>query len=457
MESYGALIKKQREFFSTGKTKEVAYRMGALKKTRNIIKTNQKEIMDALHKDLNKSEFESYATEIGFVLEELRFTMKHLEKWAKPRKVKTSLSGFGSKNYIYPEPYGVVLIISPWNYPFQLAFAPLIGAIAAGNCAILKPSELTPKTSELLTKLIREHFQEDYIAIVEGGVETSTALLEAKTDYIFFTGSVAVGKVIMEAAAKHLTPVTLELGGKSPCIVHKDANLRYAAKRIAWGKYTNAGQTCVAPDYLYVHNEVKAEFLNLLTEAIQELYGNALSKESKFTKIVSARHFDRLTSFIHNSGVIFYGGEADVDKLLIEPTVLTDVTWEHPIMEDEIFGPILPVMGYDDILQTIDEINKRPKPLALYIFSEVERVQNKVLESISFGGGCVNDTVYHFTSPHLPFGGVGDSGIGAYHGKGSFDVFSHEKGIMKQTTKFDLPLRYSTTKHGLKLIKMIMK
>jgi aldehyde dehydrogenase (NAD+) len=230
VESYGALIKKQREFFSTGKTKEVAYRMEALKKIRNLIKKHQKEIMDALHKDLNKSEFESYTTEIGFVLEELRYTMKHLEKWAKPRKVKTSLTGFGSKNYIYPEPYGVVLVISPWNYPFQLAFAPLIGAIAAGNCAILKPSELTPKTSELLTKLIREHFQEDYIAIVEGGVETSTALLEEKTDYIFFTGSVAVGKVIMEAAAKHLTPVTLELGGKSPCIVHKDANLRYAGK-----------------------------------------------------------------------------------------------------------------------------------------------------------------------------------------------------------------------------------
>jgi aldehyde dehydrogenase (NAD+) len=457
VESYGSLIKKQREFFSTGKTKEVAYRMEALKKIRNLIKTHQKEIMDVLHKDLNKSEFESYTTEIGFVLEELRYTMKHLEKWAKPRKVKTSLTGFGSKNYIYPEPFGVVLVISPWNYPFQLAFAPLIGAIAAGNCAILKPSELTPKTSELLTKLIREHFQKDYIAIVEGGVETSTALLEEKTDYIFFTGSVAVGKVIMEAAAKHLTPVTLELGGKSPCIVHKDANLRYAAKRIAWGKYTNAGQTCVAPDYLYVHNEVKEEFLNLLTEAIQELYGNALSEESKFTKIVSGRHFNRLTSFIDNSGVIYYGGESDADKHLITPTVLTDVRWEHPIMEDEIFGPILPVMGYDDILQTIDEINKRPKPLALYIFSEVERVQNKVLESISFGGGCVNDTVYHFTSPHLPFGGVGDSGIGAYHGKGSFDVFSHEKGIMKQTTKFDLPLRYPTTKHGLKLIKLIMK
>ncbi|MCC3358635.1 aldehyde dehydrogenase [Bacillus sp. REN16] len=457
MESYGVLIKKQREFYFSGKTKEVAFRVEALKTLRNLIRTHEKEIMAALHTDLNKSEFESYTTEIGFVLEELRYTLKHIENWAKPRKVKTGLTGFGSKNYIYPEPYGVVLIISPWNYPFQLAFAPLIGAIAAGNCAILKPSELTPKTSELLTKLVRENFQEEYIAIVEGGAETSTALLNEKTDYIFFTGSIAVGKVIMEAAAKHLTPVTLELGGKSPCIVHKDANLHYAAKRIAWGKYINAGQTCVAPDYVYVHDEVKDAFLKLLTEAIDELYGNALNEKSQFTKIVSERHFQRLKTFIYNSGTIYYGGESEAEKQLIAPTVLSNITWEDPIMEDEIFGPILPVMRYEDILQVINEINMKPKPLALYIFSEVERVQNKVLESISFGGGCVNDTVYHFTSPHLPFGGVGESGIGAYHGKGSFDVFSHEKGIMKQTTRFDLPLRYPTTKYGLKLIKMIMK
>ncbi|WP_010283230.1 aldehyde dehydrogenase [Bacillus timonensis] len=457
MENYGALIKKQREFFSTGQTKELAFRIEALDKIRKLIKKHEKEIMIALHTDLNKSEFESYTTEIGFVLEEIRFTLKNIENWAKPRKVKTSLTGFGSKNYIMPEPYGVVLIISPWNYPFQLAIAPLIGAIAAGNCAILKPSELTPKTSELLASLIRNNFQEEYIAIVEGGVETSTALLNEKTDYIFFTGSVAVGKVIMQEAAKHLTPVTLELGGKSPCIVHKDANLRYAAKRIAWGKYINAGQTCVAPDYLYVHEDVKDEFLKLLTQSIDELYGNTLHEESQFTKIVSERHFHRLITFIRNSGTLYHGGESDAEKHLLVPTVLTDITWGDPIMEDEIFGPILPVMGYKDILQIIDEINNRPKPLALYIFSEVERVQNKVLESISFGGGCVNDTVYHFTSPHLPFGGVGESGIGAYHGKGSFDVFSHEKGIMKQTTRFDLPFRYPTTKHGLKWIKMIMK
>ncbi|MEH7380676.1 aldehyde dehydrogenase [Bacillus sp. JJ1533] len=457
MESYEALIKRQREFFSTGKTKEITFRVDTLKTLRNLIKTHEKDISDALHTDLNKSEFESYTTEIGFVLEELHYTLKHIESWAKPRRVKTSIAGFGSKNYIYPEPYGVVLIISPWNYPFQLAFAPLIGAIAAGNCAILKPSELTPRTSELLSKLIRENFQEEYIAVIEGGVETSTALLEEKTDYIFFTGSVAVGKVIMEAAAKHLTPVTLELGGKSPCIVHKDANLQYAAKRIAWGKFTNAGQTCVAPDYVYVHHEVKDEFLKLLTEAIHQLYGDALSENSTFTKIVSDRHFQRLKTFIYNSGTIAYGGESDAQKQLIAPTVLSNISWEDPIMEDEIFGPILPVLEYEDILQMIDEINKLPKPLALYIFSEIERVQNKVIESISFGGGCVNDTVYHFVTPHLPFGGVGESGIGAYHGKGSFDVFSHEKGIMKQTTKFDLPFRYPTTKNGLKWIKMIMK
>ncbi|WP_449539598.1 aldehyde dehydrogenase [Ferdinandcohnia sp. Marseille-Q9671] len=457
MNTYRELLKRQREFFATGKTKEIAFRIETLKEIRNIIKMNEKQIMKALQIDLNKSEFEAYTTEIGFVLEELRFTIKHIEKWAKPRKVKATLSGFGTKSYIYPEPYGVALIISPWNYPFQLAFAPLIGAIAAGDCAILKPSELTPVTSKLLANLISKAFPQEYIAVVEGGVETSTALLNEKSDYIFFTGSVSVGKIIMEAAAKNLTPVTLELGGKSPCIIHKDANLRYAAKRIAWGKYTNAGQTCVAPDYLYIHNDVKDEFLQLLKNAIDDLYGDVLREDSRFTKIVSDNHFKRLTAFLTNSGSIYHGGKYDADKRIIAPTILSDITWRDPIMEDEIFGPILPIIGYDDLLEIIEEVNRRPKPLALYIFSEIERVQNKVLESISFGGGCVNDTVYHFTSPHLPFGGVGESGIGAYHGKGSFDIFSHEKGIMKQTTRFDLPFRYPTMKHGLKLIKLIMK
>lgn len=456
MESYKELVQKQRSFFASGKTKDLSFRISALQKIRSLIKSHEKEIMKTLNEDLNKSEFESYTTEVGFVLEELSFTLKNITRWVKPRRVKTTLVGFGSKNYIYPEPYGVALIIAPWNYPFQLAFAPLIGAIAAGNCAIIKPSELTPKTSALVGSLLNENFPEEYIAVVEGGVETSTALLQEKTDYIFFTGSVPVGRIIMQAAAKNLTPVTLELGGKSPCIVHKDANLKYAAKRIAWGKYTNAGQTCIAPDYLYVHKEVKEEFLTLLKEAIDEIYGDSLYDDSNLTKIVSDRHFNRLFTFLDN-GTVYHGGGVDSSKRLIEPTVLVDVTWNDPVMEDEIFGPILPVLEYEDILQTIGEITDRPKPLALYIFSESERVQNKVLESISFGGGCINDTVYHFSAPHLPFGGVGDSGIGAYHGKGSFDVFTHEKSVLKQTTRFDLPLRYPNTKNALQMIRMIMK
>ncbi|MBT2686907.1 aldehyde dehydrogenase [Bacillus sp. ISL-47] len=456
MENYADLIQKQRNFFSNGRTKEVSFRMEALGRLRMIIKEHEQGLMDTLRADLNKSEFDAYLTEIGIVLEEIRFTMKNLKKWAKPRKVKSTLAQVGSKSYIYPEPYGVALIIAPWNYPFQLAIAPLIGAIAAGNCAILKPSELTPRTSALLSKLISENFPEEYIAVVEGGVEASTALLNEKVDYIFFTGSVPVGKIIMEAASRNLTPVTLELGGKSPCIVHEDANLKLAAKRIAWGKYMNAGQTCVAPDYIYTHSSIKEEFLKELKHAIEELYGGDPIGSGNFTKIVSEKHFNRLTQFLSN-GTTVHGGRQDLGTLTIEPTVLKNITWEDEVMEDEIFGPILPVLDYKDLSNMISEVNARPKPLALYIFSESVTIQNEILNHISFGGGCINDTVYHLSSPYLPFGGVGESGIGAYHGKGSFDVFSHEKSILKQTTKFDLPFRYPTTKNALKKVKLFIK
>jgi aldehyde dehydrogenase (NAD+) len=456
MENYADLIQKQRIFFSEGKTKEVSFRMEALGRLRTIIKEQEQDLMDTLKADLNKSEFDAYLTEIGIVLEEIRFTIKNLKKWAKPRKVKSTLAQVGSKSYIYPEPYGVALIIAPWNYPFQLAIAPLIGAIAAGNCAILKPSELTPRTSALLSKLISEYFPEEYIAVVEGGVETSTALLNEKVDYIFFTGSVPVGKIIMEAASKNLTPVTLELGGKSPCIVHEDANIKLTAKRIAWGKYMNAGQTCVAPDYIYAHSSIKEQFLKELKHAIQELYSGDPIAAGNFTKIVSEKHFNRLTKFLSN-GTAVHGGRHDLSTLTIEPTVLINITWEDEVMEDEIFGPILPVLEYEDLSNMISEINARPKPLALYIFSESDAIQNEILNHISFGGGCINDTVYHLSSPYLPFGGVGESGIGAYHGKGSFDVFSHEKSILKQTTKFDLPFRYPTTKNALKKVKLFIK
>lgn len=456
MENFSALIDKQRAFFLQGKTKSVSYRMDALKRLKELIHSNEQELMNALKEDLNKSEFDSFLSEISIILEELRFTMKNLEKWVRPRRVKSSLTLMGSKSYIYPEPYGVALIISPWNYPVQLAIAPLIGAIAAGNCAILKPSELTPRTSAFIAKLIHDNFPSEYISVVEGGVETSTALLKEKTDYIFFTGSVAVGKIIMEAAAKHLTPVTLELGGKSPCIVHEDANLKLAAKRIAWGKFINAGQTCVAPDYLFVHYRIKDEFLHLLIEAINELYGQDVIERGEFTKIVSEKHFNRLTSFLSN-GKIFYGGKHNFSKQIIEPTVLLDVTWNDEVMQGEIFGPILPVLEYNDLTEMVSQINNRPKPLALYVFSKSEKLQKSILENVSFGGGCINDTILHLSSPYLPFGGVGESGMGAYHGKGSFDVFTHEKSILKQTTAFDLPFRYPNTKDALKKIKMFIK
>lgn len=453
---YTELVERQKAFFAKGMTKDIGFRKEALGKLRNVIKEHEKELMASLKEDLNKSEFESYLTEIGVVLSELNFTEKHLGKWAKPRKVKSTLTMAGSKSFIYPEPYGVALIISPWNYPFHLAAAPLIGAIAAGNCAILKPSELTPATSRLLAELIGKMFPEDYIAVVEGDAEASHGLLESNVDYIFFTGSVPVGKIIMEAAAKTLTPVTLELGGKSPCIVHSDANLELAAKRIAWGKYINAGQTCVAPDYLYVEKLVKEEFLRLLAKAVSTIYGKAPQEGESFTRIVSKRHFDRLTGFLDDGNVVF-GGRQNPENLLIEPTALDGVDWNSPVMQEEIFGPILPVLEYDSLSEVIKEVNNHAKPLALYLFSESREIQEDILGKISFGGGCINDTVMHLASPYLPFGGVGESGIGAYHGKGSFDVFSHEKSIMKQTTKFDLPFRYQHTKDALKKIKLFSK
>ncbi|MBS4219965.1 aldehyde dehydrogenase [Bacillus sp. FJAT-49711] len=456
MENYTPLITKQKSFFRTETTKKIDYRLNALQKLRMAIKNNEQEIINALRADLNKSEFEAYTSEIGFVLQELRFTIKHLRSWVKPKRVKTPLTHIGSRSFILPEPYGVALIISPWNYPFQLAIAPLIGAIAAGNCAVIKPSELTPKTSEVLAKLVRDIFPKEYISIVEGDAETSQALLNEQFDYIFFTGSVSVGKIIMEAAAKHLIPVTLELGGKSPCIVHKDANIKLAAKRIAWGKFTNAGQTCIAPDYLYLHKSIKEQFLQQFKETIIELYGQQPLNNKTFTRIVSLRHFKRLTSLLDN-GDIFIGGGFNQEKLTIEPTVLTKITWEDPIMQDEIFGPILPVLEYEELPEVLEDIHHHPKPLALYIFTESNTAQEKVLNSVSFGGGCVNDTVYHFASPYLPFGGVGSSGIGAYHGKGNFDTFSHQKSVLKQTTLFDIPYRYPNVKNGLQKIKFFMK
>ncbi|MFS0902360.1 aldehyde dehydrogenase [Priestia aryabhattai] len=434
MNNYQELTKKQLSFFRSGKTKNVVFRMETLKKLRELVVRHEDDILKAVKADLNKPEFEAKRAEVGLVLSEIDFALNNLVEWAAPKEVETPSTHAGAKSYIYQDPYGLALVVAPWNYPFQLAVSPLVGAIAAGNCVVLKPSELTPHTSSLLAAMINENFSEEYMTVVEGEVETSTALLKENFDYIFFTGSTMVGKIVAEAAAKHLTPVTLELGGKSPTIVHEDANIEEAAKRIARGKFANAGQTCVAPDYILVQRNVKDELLAKLKEVITNTYGEDVSQNLDFPHVVSEKHFDRLSNFLTNGNVVM-GGKTDRSRLFIEPTVLDNISWEDDVMQDEIFGPILPVMVYDEISEVIEAIVKRPKPLALYLFSEDEAVQDHILNSVSFGGGSINDTINHMTSHYLPFGGVGDSGMGAYHGKASFDTFSHAKSILKRSNK----------------------
>ncbi|MCP1133415.1 aldehyde dehydrogenase [Paenibacillus polysaccharolyticus] len=426
------LVTTQRTFFNTGQTKQVEYRIQALQNLREGIEKYQQRILDALRADLNKSEAEGYGSEIRIVLGELEYTLEHLREWATPRNVPTSSAIPDAVSTIYPEPYGVALIIAPWNYPFQLAFGPLIGAIAAGNCAVIKPSELTPATSRLINDLIQDIYPEEYIAVMEGEVETSTALLNEKFDYIFFTGSTGVGRIVMKAAAEHLTPVTLELGGKSPAIVHRDADLKLAAQRLVRGKFLNAGQTCVAPDYLVVDEQVHDQLIEEIRAEVRDKFGDDVMQNKDFPHIVNTRNFDRLTAFLTN-GKTLMGGRSNRDQLMIEPTVLGDIDWDSPVMQEEIFGPILPVFTYRDLNPMLDEIARRPKPLALYLFTENEALQEQVLNQVSFGGGCINETLSHMTSHYLPFGGVGESGMGSYHGQQSFEIFSHHKSILKRT------------------------
>ncbi|MCM2588291.1 aldehyde dehydrogenase [Rossellomorea marisflavi] len=434
LENYQDLLTKQRTYFRTGETKSVAFRINTLNTLKSLVQKHEQDILDAVKQDLNKSELEAKRAEVGLVIGEIDFMVENLEEWAATKEVPTPASHEGAKSFIQPEPYGSALVIAPWNYPFQLAVTPLVGAIAGGNTAVLKPSELTPKTSALLSTLINDNFPEEYLHVVEGEVETSTALLKEDFDYIFFTGSTGVGKIVAEAAAKHLTPTTLELGGKSPTIVHEDANLDEAAQRIARGKFANAGQTCVAPDYLLVHSSVKDELMSKFKEVITASYGENIVENPNFGHVVSERHFDRLVGFLDN-GSIVTGGKHDRNNLIIEPTILDNISWDDSVMQDEIFGPILPVMTYDSLDEIIEPIVKRPKPLALYLFSDDEAVQDEILSTISFGGGSINDTINHMTSHYLPFGGVGDSGMGAYHGKASFDTFTHFKSVLKRPTK----------------------
>ncbi|WP_226677162.1 aldehyde dehydrogenase [Rossellomorea aquimaris] len=455
-EAIESSLQQHKQFFKSGVTRPIEYRKELLDKFSTVIKNHETEIIDALKKDLNKSEMETYATEIGILLEEIRFVLKHIDEWAEPKKVKTAKTHIGSKAYTVPEPYGVTLIIAPWNYPIQLALAPVIGAIAAGNTAIIKPSELTPTTSALLAQMINTHFDPRQLFVIEGGVETTQTLLKQPFDYIFFTGSVPVGKVVMEAAAKQLIPVTLELGGKSPCIVDETADIPLAAKRIAFGKVTNAGQTCIAPDYLFIHSSKKDEFITEFKKTVIDFYGTEPLKSDKFGRIVNERHFDRLTSYLED-GEILLGGNVDAASLKIEPTLMKPRDFSVPVMQDEIFGPVFPMIEFEEIEEVIDFVTERPKPLALYLFTSNPITEEKINGSISYGGGCVNDTLMHIVTPYLPFGGVGESGIGNYHGESSFSTFSHYKSILKQTTKFDMSFRYPSGRFGMQIIKKLLK
>ncbi len=450
------IMERQRKFYYRDKTKEIAFRLRALQKLKSAIKKHEEDILEALKKDLNKTSFEAYATEIGLVLEELTYASRHLEQWAKPQLVRTPMVNFPGVSRIYTEPYGVVLIMSPWNYPFQLTMAPLVGAIAAGNCVVLKPSGYSPNTSRVIEQIISEVFPKDYIAVIQGGREANTSLLEQKFDDIFFTGSIAVGKTVMKAASEHLTPVTLELGGKSPCIVDETADLELAARRIVWGKFLNAGQTCVAPDYLLVHHTVKEALLQKMIKYILKFYGPDASTNESFPKIINEKHFNRLLGLLQGEPIVF-GGTFNKDTAQIAPTLLDQVTWDSPVMAEEIFGPILPVMEYRSLKEIIPVLHRRPKPLALYYFTRSSGKESKVLRSLSYGGGCINDTVMHLATSHMPFGGVGDSGMGGYHGKDSFYAFSHRKSILKKSNLIDIPLRYPPFKNNLKLIKLLLK
>lgn len=452
--SIPTLIQQQRSFFSTGQTKELNFRLAQLQRLKQAIIDRQDAILQAAKEDLGRPPFEAYF-EIA-TLAEVNLALKQLKSWVKPRRVSTPIDQFPASAWTQPEPLGVVLIIAPWNYPFQLMISPLVGAIAAGNCAVLKPSEHAPQTSAVVAELIRSTFDPSYVAVLEGDAAISQALLAEKFNHIFFTGGTAIGKVVMAAAAKHLTPVTLELGGKSPCIVDADTHLQETAKRIAWGKFINAGQTCIAPDYLLVDRQIKAPLLAQIKQAVQEFYGENPATSPDYGRIINQHHFSRLTTFL-DSGTPILGGQVDEATRYIAPTILDEVSWQAPIMQEEIFGPILPVLTYDSLEEAIARVNERPKPLALYFFSRDSQKQQQVLQSTSSGGVCLNDTMMQFGVFGLPFGGVGESGMGSYHGKASFDTFSHQKSILKRSPWFDLGWRYAPYKpERLKQIKRIV-
>jgi aldehyde dehydrogenase (NAD+) len=435
------IIETQRVFFNTHKTKDLDFRIQNLKKLKEIIQAYEDKICLALWEDLHKPKFEAYATEVGLVLQELTLQIRKLKKWSRPKKVKTSLIHFFSRSYIHSEPYGNVLIFAPWNFPFQLLFNPLLGAISAGNCVVMKPSRHTPHVSEIMEEMISSNFDPAYIALVKGGKDINKALLNEKFDYIFFTGSQRIGRIVMEAASRNLTPVCLELGGKNPCIVDKDANINLAAKRITWSKFFNAGQTCVAPDYLLIHKDVKEEMIEKIKFFILSFYGSEPKKSQDYNHIVNQANVERLSELI-KSGKVIFGGEVDITQKYVAPTLIDDVKPGDPVMQEEIFGPVLPILEFNHIDEALGIINNMPKSLSLYIYTNNSKLQKEILHKTSSGNGAINDSVIQFSNPLLPYGGVGESGMGKYHGKKSFETFSNLKSIMKKTNLFDLPVRY---------------
>ncbi len=421
----------------------------------NIIKY-ESDIIKALYDDFKKPEFEAIATETNYIISDLKETISNIHSFSKPKKVSASLLNFPSSDYIYYEPYGKVLIIAPWNYPFQLAICPLVAAVSAGNQVVLKPSELTPHTSAIIAKLISESFDKDHVTVEQGGVEKSNELLSRRWDYIFFTGSVAVGKIVAKAAAENLTPVTLELGGKSPCIVDETAKIELAARRIVWGKFINAGQTCIAPDYILVHHSVKEKLIDCLKNEIERTYGKEITSSPDFARIINLKNWERLISYLSGQNIV-YGGPSDKETLFISPTIIDNPSLKSDVMQNEIFGPLLPIISYQNESELADIILSYEKPLSLYVFTERNQFADKVIEQFSFGGGCVNDTLMHIANKNLPFGGVGFSGMGAYHGKYSFETFSHKKSISKKGTWLDVPLRYAPYKNKLQMLKKLLK
>jgi len=450
------IMKKQRQFFATGKTKDVKNRLIHLKKLKQVIKDHENDICDALASDFGKSPFETYVSEIGTILVELGHTISHLKCWAKTKRGKTPMSHLPGRSRVYAEPYGTVLVIAPWNYPFNLAMAPVIGAISAGNTVFLKPSSASPMTSKVMYKILSSVFPTEWVAVFQEE-EVKNFILDLQYDYIFFTGGADMGKTVMQKAAAHLTPVTLELGGKSPCIVMDDANFTVAARRLAWGKFFNCGQTCVAPDYLLITEKAKKPFFEAITKEIKKFYGDNPKSSPDFARIISDRHWARVERLLHK-GKIVIGGDVDPKTRYIAPTVIDGISPKDPIMQEEIFGPILPVITISSIDDAINFINERPKPLALYLFTSKRKNSKRIINETSYGGGCVNDTLKHFANGHIPFGGVGNSGMGSYHGKGSFDTFTHYKSVYYNLTLIDMPVVYAPySKFAAMIIKSLVR